>query len=68
MERGVNKKSYDLICKSLDADITLRTRLSEMLQTSTEEKLQFAQEITDLAVALIDLTILYTRQPDYKEA
>lgn len=64
----MNKKSYDLICKSLDADITLRTRLSEMLQTSTEERLQFAQEITDLAVALIDLTILYTRQPDYKEA
>jgi hypothetical protein len=64
----MNKKSYDLICKSLDADIILRTKLSEMLQTSTQEKLQFAQEINDLAVALIDLTILYTRQPDYKEA
>jgi hypothetical protein len=68
MEPGVNKKSYDLICKSLDADIMLRTRLSVMLQTTTEEKVRYAHEITDLATALIDLSILYANQPNKKEA
>ncbi len=64
----MNKKSYDLICKSLDADIMLRTRLSVMLQATPGEKVQFAQEITDLATALIDITILYANQPNKKEA
>ena len=57
-------KSYSIIVKSLDADIVLRTRLAEMLQTTPEEKVQYAKEITDTATALIEFHILYQQSAE----
>jgi hypothetical protein len=54
-------KSYSIIVKSLDADVALRTRLAEMLQTTPEEKAEYAQEISDTSKALIEFHIFYER-------